>query len=239
VSFFDPVESANGELIFTGEERATGDVGGLDFGPIEPEKNGTAFHAGSDWERRTFAMALASSVVDNFDEARRHRERMQPQHQLDAPYYESWLYFLEQLALEKGLVTLEELATGIVADEGGEPRIPAGPDQALEVVRRGTPYNRNSGRLTPRFQRGDTVRVSPLRPHPGHTRVPRYVRGKRGGIERHHGTFVFPDTVAVGQGEHPQPLYTVRFEARELWGPEAVARDSVYIELFEDYLEPG
>ena len=130
------------------------------------------------------------------------------------------------------------IATGIAADKGAERSVPASPDQVLEVVRRGTPHKRTSGRLTPRFRLGDAVIVPPLRPHPGHTRVPRYVRGKHGVIERHHGTFVFPDTVAVGQGEHPQPLYTVRFEARELWGPEAVAGDSVQIDLYEDYLEP-
>ena len=241
VSFFDPVQSETGKPVFTGEERATGDVGGLDFGPIEPARNDTAFHAGSDWERRTFAMALGAfgSVLDSFDEARRHRERMSPQHQLDAPYYESWLYFLEQLALEKGIVTPEELATGIAADDGAAPGVPASPGQLLAVVKHGTPYTRNSGRLTPRFRVGDAVSVPALRPHRGHTRVPRYVRGKHGVIERHHGTFVFPDTVAVGQGEQPQPVYTVRFAAQELWGSKAAAGDAVYIELFEDYLEPG
>ena len=61
--------------------------------------------------------------------------------------------------------------------------------------------------------------------HPrGHTRLPRYARGKRGVIHRCHGIHVFPDTHAHGQGEQPQPLYSVRFDARELWG-EAAERE--------------
>jgi nitrile hydratase len=54
-----------------------------------------------------------------------------------------------------------------------------------------------------------------------------------------HGTFVYPDTIAHGQGEQPQPLYSVRFEARELWGPTAPARDGFYLDLWEDYLDPA
>ncbi len=74
--------------------------------------------------------------------------------------------------------------------------------------------------------------------HPvGHTRLPRYVRGRRGTIDRDHGVFVFPDTNAAGQGSNPQHVYSVRFAARELWGPDARARDSVYVDLWDDYLE--
>jgi len=51
--------------------------------------------------------------------------------------------------------------------------------------------------------------------------------------------FVFPDTHASGLGPHPQHVYSVRFAARELWGPQASARDAVYVDLFDDYLEPA
>ena len=73
----------------------------------------------------------------------------------------------------------------------------------------------------------------------GHTRLPRYARGKVGVIDHVHGTFVYPDTNAHGGGEQPQPLYCVRFEARELWGPQAPRQDSVRVDLWEDYLEPA
>jgi nitrile hydratase len=65
------------------------------------------------------------------------------------------------------------------------------------------------------------------------------VRGKSGIIERAHGIFVYPDTNAHFRGENPQPLYSVRFEARELWGEGAAAADAVYVDLWEDYLDVG
>ena len=76
--------------------------------------------------------------------------------------------------------------------------------------------------------------------HPiGHTRLVRYARGKQGTIERDHGVFVFPDSNAHFQGEKPQHVYSVRFAARELWGEQASPRDAVYIDLWDDYLEPA
>jgi nitrile hydratase subunit beta len=90
----------------------------------------------------------------------------------------------------------------------------------------------------PRFGTGDRVIARNLNPL-GHTRLPRYVRGKRGVIQRNYGGFVFADTRAHGLGDHPQHLYSVRFEARELWGPEASPRDALYIDLWESYLEPA
>ncbi len=89
----------------------------------------------------------------------------------------------------------------------------------------------------PRFKVGEAVlarNVNPL----GHTRLPRYVRGRRGIIQRNYGGFVFADTRAHGLGDHPQYVYSVRFDARELWGPEASPRDAVYLDLWESYIEP-
>jgi nitrile hydratase len=76
--------------------------------------------------------------------------------------------------------------------------------------------------------------------HPrGHTRLPRYARGKRGLVHLVHGVHVFPDAHAQGLGESPQPLYSVRFEARELWGDAGEPNQSVHLDLWESYLEPG
>jgi nitrile hydratase len=86
------------------------------------------------------------------------------------------------------------------------------------------------------FKVGEQVRVRNINPS-AHTRMPRYVRGKLGRIERDHGVFVFPDSHAAGQGEKPQHVYVVRFSARELWGPQANARDQLLIDLWDDYLE--
>ena len=89
-----------------------------------------------------------------------------------------------------------------------------------------------------RFKVGDRVFGRNTNPV-GHTRLPHYARGRRGVVARDHGVFVFPDAMAAERRREPQHCYSVRFEARELWGPEAPARDAVYIDLFEPYLEPA
>ncbi len=109
-------------------------------------------------------------------------------------------------------------------------------DMVWTAIRTGASA-RTEVRSEPRFRVGDAVIARNLNPS-GHTRLPRYVRGKRGIIQRNHGGFVFADTRAHGLGDHPQYVYNVRFEARELWGPEASPRDSLYIDMWESYIEP-
>jgi nitrile hydratase len=89
----------------------------------------------------------------------------------------------------------------------------------------------------PRFKAGDRVLARNVNPI-GHTRLPRYIRGKVGVVQSHHGGFAFADTRAHGLGDQPHHLYSVRFDARELWGAEAPAKDAVYIDLWEPYIEP-
>jgi hypothetical protein len=36
-----------------------------------------------------------------------------------------------------------------------------------------------------------------------------------------------------------QHIYSVRFAARELWGEQGASQDSVYIDIWDDYLEPA
>jgi nitrile hydratase len=92
--------------------------------------------------------------------------------------------------------------------------------------------------VAPQFKVGQRVRARNINPT-GHTRLPRYSRGKLGTIERDHGVFVFPDTNAQFLGEKPQHVYSVRFAARELWGEQAAPRDTVNLDLWDDYLEPA
>ena len=109
-------------------------------------------------------------------------------------------------------------------------------DQVEAALSRGH-STRAAVEITARFEPGDLVRAKNINPR-GHTRLPRYARGRIGVVARDHGVFVFPDSSAAGQGEQSQHLYSVRFAARELWGEEARAGESVLIDLFEDYLEP-
>ena len=91
--------------------------------------------------------------------------------------------------------------------------------------------------VAPRFRAGDRVRVRNLN-RTTHTRLPRYIRDKVGIVEFDYGVFAFPDTNAHGQGEHPQHCYSVRFTARELWGPTAAERDTLRVDVFDDYMDP-
>jgi nitrile hydratase len=94
-----------------------------------------------------------------------------------------------------------------------------------------------TGQGAPRRQPGDRVRARNINPA-GHTRLPRYARGKRGVVHRYHGDFPFADTNAARLGDQPQPLYSVAFTARELWGDGASVQDTIYLDLWESYLEP-
>jgi len=213
------------------------DMGGMTvFGPIEHEINEPVFH--HDWERRVFAvnMALigAYGPVDRF----RHAvERMNPIHYLEMSYYEHWLAAIEMLAKEFALLSDEEITTGIVNSAQSPSQPPPDGEMIESIIKAGMPATRDSGRQVPRFNVGEKVRARNHNPH-GHTRLPRYVRGRVGIIDRIYGTHAFPDTVAHDQGENPQPLYNVCFTAMELWGPAQPRQDNLHIDLWEDYLEP-
>ncbi len=214
------------------------DLGGMDgLGPIEREENEPVFH--HDWERRVFGLfvpLVSIAAESSVDEFRFAVERMAPGDYLDTSYYEHWLHALETLAIERGLVTVAELAAGRAAGEAiGEPGLR--PDGVPRVVASGHSARVETG-TPPHFRVGDRVRARNLNPFT-HTRLPRYVRGRVGVIERAHGGFALPDTMATRQGESPQHCYSVRFEAEALWGRDAAGRDAVYIDLFDDYLEPA
>lgn len=89
-----------------------------------------------------------------------------------------------------------------------------------------------------KFKAGDAVRSRNINPT-GHTRLPRYARDKLGRIEVDYGVFIFADSHAHGLGQKPQHLYSVRFGAQELWGAEAAPRDAVYLDLWDDHLDPA
>ncbi len=105
------------------------------------------------------------------------------------------------------------------------------------ALRRGGPCDVDED-VAARFAAGEAVVVRNLNPA-GHTRAPRYVRGKRGEIARDHGVFIFPDAHAMGRGKAPQHLYNVRFESVDVWGADSPARDAIYIDLWDSYLEPA
>lgn len=212
------------------------DLGGMHgLGPIAPEKNEPVFH--QPWEARVYAMVRAMGAWRkwNIDASRFQREQIPPAEYLRMSYYEKWLTGLCELMVAKGLVTSAELASGKPAPGAPKSSPALQPEQVPTLVAKGSPSNRavNASAL---FRAGQTVRTRNMNPL-GHTRLPRYARGRSGTIDKVHGVFVFPDTNALFQGEQPQHLYSVKFSARELWGAAAAAQDHVYIDLWESYLE--
>jgi len=213
------------------------DLGGMHgLGPVEIEQDEPVFH--SQWEARMCALNLACVFHRkwNIDMWRYAREQMSPAEYLATTYYEHWLFGLEKLLVEHGLVTAKELQTGRAEAKTSEARVLRVPDVAHFL------RNRRHARLDvdvpPKFKPGDRVLTRNINPT-GHTRLPRYARGRRGAIDRDHGVFIFADTNAMSRDQKPQHCYSVRFTARELWGPDAPARDSVYLDLWDDHLDPA
>lgn len=212
------------------------DLGGMHgLGPVVPDKDEVPFR--HDWERRIFGLFFATFGGGhlNIDEFRHAMERMDPAHYLLSSYYEHWLHAIELLLLEKGVITEQELR--------GQREPVQAHAESVVITRDIVPVMLKTGAsarvdedIPARFRVGDSIRVRNVN-LTTHTRMPRYVRGKVGRIEIDHGVFVTPDTIAHGLGEHPQHVYSVSFNATELWGADAPAKDSVRIDLWDDYLE--
>ena len=211
------------------------DMGGMqDFGAVTPEADEPRFHHA--WERRAFALTLAMGATGawNLDQARSARESLPPARYLASTYYEIWFGGMEVLLRERGLVNAAEIAAGRM-QEPARPiprRLDAG--NVASALARGASTRRTIPGA-PQFAPGDAVRTMNVNP-PTHTRLPRYCRGKPGTIVAMHGAHVYPDVNAQGRDEAPQWLYTVRFAARDLWGPHTSA-DAVHVDCFEPYLE--
>ncbi|MGE0483128.1 MAG: nitrile hydratase subunit beta [Gammaproteobacteria bacterium] len=213
------------------------DLGGMHgFGRIERETDEPVFH--HEWEKRVLGLflPLAASGLFNVDEFRHAIERMGAAAYLQSSYYEHWLHAMETLALEKGIVTAEELRRGHAVG-GGTRATPALTAAAVPAVIAAGVSARVDATVKAKFQEGDMVVVKNMHPV-GHTRLPRYVRDKLGCIDRDHGVFVFPDAAAHGK-EKPQHCYSVYFSAQELWGSRASRNDSLYVDLWDDYLVPA
>jgi nitrile hydratase beta subunit len=212
------------------------DMGGMHgLGPLKPEEKEPVWHA--PWEARMYAISSAMGAWRRWPggAGRRQMEAMPAADYLRSSYYEKWLYGNLANMIEYGLITREEAETGHpdAAAPKATPPLKAA-EVAAAMVRRAVQTRTVDRR--PRFQVGDTIRTKNIHPL-NHTRLPRYARDKIGAIAALHGAHVFPDSSVNGHGEDPQELYTVRFQARVLWGEAANPRDTVMIDLWESYLE--
>jgi nitrile hydratase len=208
------------------------DMGGMqDMGPLQYEKNEPVFH--TDWERRVFAMVIATDTPPG---SRYETELIPPAEYLRMSYYQRWLTSFVALMLKHGMITPSELETLKPVTGTRRGKLLTAAEVPVEVTK-GDPAIRNV-RVAPRFQTGQQVRARNLNPVT-HTRLPRYTRGKIGTIERDHGVFDFEDTASQQLGDNPQHVYSVRFTAHELWGEQVPKQDSVYVDMWESYLEPA
>ena len=171
----------------------------------------------------------------NLDSFRHGIERLPPADYLRMSYHERWFAWMVDKLVATGDATQAEVETGQVAPGSAKatPFVTAPAVSAMALKRA------SSHRDVPavaHFKVGQRVRARNVHP-PGHTRLPRYVRGKTGLVVHDRGVCVFPDTNAHFLGEKPQHLYSVRFSGRELWGAQASPRDFVHLDMWDDYLD--
>ncbi|MBV9172317.1 MAG: nitrile hydratase subunit beta [Chloroflexi bacterium] len=194
------------------------DMGGMHgYGPVEVEPNEPVFHA--RWEGVVRVLITRSlNNVFNLDEMRHAIERIPPAEYIASSYYERWLSALETLMVEKRVLDATQLPTGVHATPAASVELAFAP----------------SGE-TPRFKPGDRVKTKNVHPT-GHTRLPRYVRGKMGTVRTVNGPFILPDANAHGLPERREPVYAVEFKASDLWG---TGDHLVCVDCWQSYLEPA
>ena len=212
------------------------DMGGMDgFGKVEAEPNEPMFH--TRWEGRVLAMvrAMGAAGAFNIDTSRFYRESLPPDVYLASSYYKKWFLGLEDMLIARGFIAKKEVAEGHAQEPAKTlKRGKFTVDQVERVMARGK-FGRDA-QAPAKFKAGDRVRAKNIHPLT-HTRLPRYVRGHVGVVERDHGVQVFPDSAATDAGENPQWLYTVVFDGTELWGPDSDASVKISVDAFEPYLE--
>lgn len=218
------------------------DLGGLEgLGPVNPTPDEPVFH--SDWERTVFTLFVPSVLAGlNLDEFRHGIERLHPVEYLSSRYYQHWLDTIEHNLLDKGVITAEEVEerTRRYRENPDAPlpdrKDPEQVEMHLSIMRAGA-STRMPTDAPPAFKVGDVVRVRDFYTS-GHTRLARYLRGKQGVVDRVYDSFVFPDTNSKREGENPQHVYNVRFDAAHVWGEDvAEPNQTIYFDLWEPYLE--
>lgn len=213
------------------------DLGGqMGFGPVNPERDEPVFHG--DWEKRALGTTLCAGALGlwTIDESRHARECLHPGDYYSSTYYEIWVKALEGLLIRHGCVDQAELDAGKALNESLIDRPPLKPENVAKTLAAGGPSDRPAT-TEARFRAGEIVRMKNIHPT-GHTRLPRYVRGRAGIVEEVAGSFVLPDDNAHGRGENPQWLYRVVFDGRELWGPQSDPTLTVSVDAWESYIDP-
>jgi len=211
-------------------------MGGMHgLGEIGYRRDDVAFHAA--WECRVHAPVTALAAYGKWRALRPDIEAIPAAEYLRMSYYERWLAALTARIVKSGLASRAEIERGAADPKRGR-AVPALTAETARTFPLQTPRTELAAGIQPAFRVGQRVRGANLNATT-HTRIPRYVRGRVGVVDRFRGVFALPDNEVYFLDPKPQPVYLVRFAARELWGARAAARDSVYIDLWQDYLEPA
>ncbi len=212
------------------------DCGGMQcYGPLHHTATEPSFH--ERWEARVLALNMASWYVRNADlpTFRSDIEALPAADYLRMSYWEIWYTALLNRLLANRWLTKREVELG--HSDGstlqGAQAISA-PEAVAALIKPRTQSRKDP--QTARFRVGTPVRAKNINPT-GHTRLPRYVRGKLGVVTAYRGSYDFPDTDEYNLGANPNGVYSIRFTARELWGTGAPVNDVIYLDLWERYLE--
>jgi nitrile hydratase subunit beta len=211
------------------------DLGGqMGFGQIPLEANEPVFHA--KWEKRALGITLCCDYLGawTIDESRYALECIPPAEYLSGSYFQNWIRGLETLLVGRSLVSPGELRSGRPESRDPQKLDVLTPDQVPNLLASGP--SERPPTAQPRFSPGDRVKTRNIHPTT-HTRLPRYARGKPAVVEMVQGFYIFPDDNAHGRGENPQWLYTIVFQAEDLWGTAADRYLTVSIDAWENYLE--
>ena len=215
------------------------DVGGMqNFGPVPYYRTGPVFH--QVWESRIYALnrALAPFRRVTGYIARAQSEQWNSADYYRMSYYERWYQRMVELLVQTGMVSQEEIVNARASADSARETPLLRAEQVVPLYTQGRFAGRNRTGAPARFQAGQRIRTRNMHPT-GFTRLPRYARGRFGMVQRDYGVFPLPDAVAHGLPDRPQHVYSVRFEARELWGEQAMPQDKVHLDLWDEYLEPA
>ncbi len=210
------------------------DLGGKQgFGAIDRHDEDEAFHAA--WEERVLGMVKTMATCPDWsiDWFRHCREMMEPVDYLTRPYYDQWLQTYIAMMLVSGALAREEIESGKASGPATSASAPMTPEKAVASLSHAANFAREAP--APSFAVGEAVRARRFS-HAGHCRLPAYVRGRPGRIESVHGAHLFADAVAAGE-KRAEAIYTVAFDAAELWPGEGAPGDEVLLDLWESYLE--
>jgi nitrile hydratase subunit beta len=206
------------------------DMGGMHgLGPIQYERNEPVFHA--QWEGRAFALKVAAAAWRKWSlDAFRHQIELIPAADyLRMSYYEKWLTAVTERLVQSGLITHAEVESAKPAPGSSKATPPLTAAQVPAMLRSGALASRNVA-ATPHFCAGQRVRARNINPL-GHT--------------RHWEPWIATTASTFSPMRSrmaPKKIRStfIRFASpRELWGDQASARDAVYIDLWDDYLEPA